>query len=173
MNIWNRDWCLVVFSVCWCIHPCMNVWRSEVNVECLPLFFFPPKFLRQGLSLKLELTDWLAWLSSESISWILQPLPLNTGITVTQMVLSGKLGYKLNSPFLCYISVPRQIILKCEKFILQNMWNIYNQPTQSWHGRSTGKLTFLKLSKLITYSSFTMLNVLSEASRILVKYDHN
>lgn len=36
---------------------CTRVPTPEVSVDCLPLYF-----LRQGLSLNLELTDWLDWL---------------------------------------------------------------------------------------------------------------
>lgn len=46
-----------------CIYVCPHwVWRSEVNVGCLPLFFstfFICLLLRQGLSLDLELSNWL------------------------------------------------------------------------------------------------------------------
>lgn len=46
------------------MYKCSYLWRLEVNVTCLSINFHL-KFLRKGLSLNLELMDWLEQLTTE------------------------------------------------------------------------------------------------------------
>lgn len=66
--VWAYVW--VCAHMCTSVHTCEHMWSPEVDFSCLPLplgtFFVVVFFaLRQHLSLKLELVEWLPGLASE------------------------------------------------------------------------------------------------------------
>lgn len=53
-----------------CVHVCVTIWKSEIDIGA---FLSPPWFLRHGILLNLELTDWLDALANESGDLFSQP----------------------------------------------------------------------------------------------------
>lgn len=51
--------------ICATVHTCEHMWSPEVDFTCLPLPLCLVFVLRQHLSVKLELAEWLAGLASE------------------------------------------------------------------------------------------------------------
>lgn len=76
-------------DVCMCVggcaHPCIHVWRTEVDVSCflnhsLPCFVVV--LLRQSLSLSLNTFIWFGWMSEpEGSDCLHTPLSSRSGIT--------------------------------------------------------------------------------------------
>lgn len=62
--------CACVVYTCICVHMCVYMCAAMCEAEgcCLSL---PPHFLRQGLSMVPELTDWLKWLENkgQGLKW--------------------------------------------------------------------------------------------------------
>lgn len=61
--VWPYVW--VCAHMCASVHTCEHMWSLEVDFSCLPLPLAQFFALRQHLSLKLELSEWLAGLASE------------------------------------------------------------------------------------------------------------
>lgn len=74
---------MYVYSVCVCAHVSVDthVWKWEFGVSCLSHSLSTIFFLRQGLSVKLGLADWLGHLASKPQKYYCLTLP-NIGFSV-------------------------------------------------------------------------------------------
>ena len=59
-------------SMCACMYTCMHICVGQILILKFFLFYTPPCFLKQDLSLNMALTPWLDWLT-----WELQAPPVS------------------------------------------------------------------------------------------------